>query len=149
METRWVATAEVGYSAGMLVKIATRRLTLLSKEETMDGGPKRASSATTWNCAKTPPWVCFLFLWSFPSDEVKSYFLSAWNVCHVLFPSFLIVFILRVKLGLSFSATTDDILPIFAYSHHVGKSVTGGYVYRGCESPNLNGLYIFGDFMSG
>lgn len=43
----------------------------------------------------------------------------------------------------------DDILPIFAYGHHVGKSVTGGYVYRGCESPNLNGLYIFGDFMSG
>lgn len=31
----------------------------------------------------------------------------------------------------------------------MGKSVTGGYVYRGCESPNLNGLYIFGDFMSG
>ncbi|XP_068436656.1 HHIP-like protein 2 [Clinocottus analis] len=43
----------------------------------------------------------------------------------------------------------NDTLPIFAYSHHVGKSVTGGYVYRGCESPNLNGLYIFGDFMSG
>ena len=48
-----------------------------------------------------------------------------------------------------FSATTDDVLPIFAYSHHVGKSVTGGYVYRGCESPNLNGLYLFGDFMNG
>ncbi|KAB0403933.1 hypothetical protein E2I00_004648, partial [Balaenoptera physalus] len=30
-----------------------------------------------------------------------------------------------------------------------GDSVTGGYVYRGCEYPNLNGLYIFGDFMSG
>lgn len=44
---------------------------------------------------------------------------------------------------------TDDILPIFAYGHHVGKSVTGGYVYRGCESPNLSGLYMFGDFMSG
>ncbi|KAL1769624.1 HHIP 2 [Sigmodon hispidus] len=43
----------------------------------------------------------------------------------------------------------DDILPIYAYGHEVGKSVTGGYVYRGCESPNLNGLYIFGDFMSG
>lgn len=51
--------------------------------------------------------------------------------------------------SLSLSASTDDVLPIFAYSHHVGKSVTGGYVYRGCESPNLNGLYIFGDFMSG
>lgn len=48
-----------------------------------------------------------------------------------------------------FSVLTDDILPIYAYGHEVGKSVTGGYVYRGCESPNLNGLYIFGDFMSG
>ncbi|XP_043913791.1 HHIP-like protein 2 [Protopterus annectens] len=45
--------------------------------------------------------------------------------------------------------TLDDILPIYAYSHHIGKSVTGGYIYRGCESPNLNGLYIFGDFMTG
>ncbi|XP_023565974.1 HHIP-like protein 2 isoform X2 [Octodon degus] len=47
------------------------------------------------------------------------------------------------------NASLDDILPIYAYSHTVGKSVTGGCVYRGCESPNLNGLYIFGDFMSG
>ncbi|XP_028994619.1 HHIP-like protein 2 [Betta splendens] len=47
------------------------------------------------------------------------------------------------------NSSLNDILPIFAYSHHVGKSVTGGYVYRGCESPNLNGLYVFGDFMSG
>ncbi|XP_028580421.2 HHIP-like protein 2 [Podarcis muralis] len=47
------------------------------------------------------------------------------------------------------NSSLDDILPIFAYSHSVGKSVTGGYVYRGCESPNLNGLYIFGDFMNG
>ncbi|XP_069500624.1 HHIP-like protein 1 [Ambystoma mexicanum] len=42
-----------------------------------------------------------------------------------------------------------DTLPIFAYSHKLGKSVTGGYIYRGCQMPNLNGLYIFGDFMSG
>ncbi|XP_063564370.1 HHIP-like protein 2 isoform X2 [Gorilla gorilla gorilla] len=47
------------------------------------------------------------------------------------------------------NASLDDVLPIYAYGHAVGKSVTGGYVYRGCESPNLNGLYIFGDFMSG
>ncbi|KAM6166256.1 HHIP-like protein 2 [Erethizon dorsatum] len=47
------------------------------------------------------------------------------------------------------NTSLDDILPIYAYGHAVGKSVTGGYVYRGCESPNLNGLYIFGDFMSG
>uniref|UniRef100_A0A8C2KFS3 Si:ch211-136a13.1 n=1 Tax=Cyprinus carpio TaxID=7962 RepID=A0A8C2KFS3_CYPCA len=43
----------------------------------------------------------------------------------------------------------DDILPIFAYPHKIGKSVTGGYIYRGCQMPNLNGLYVFGDFMSG
>ncbi|NWI82236.1 HIPL2 protein, partial [Dryoscopus gambensis] len=47
------------------------------------------------------------------------------------------------------SSSLDDILPIFAYGRSVGKSVTGGFVYRGCESPNLNGLYIFGDFMNG
>lgn len=47
------------------------------------------------------------------------------------------------------SPPADDVLPIFAYPHKLGKSVTGGYVYRGCEYPNLNGLYIFGDFMSG
>ncbi|KAF2986270.1 hypothetical protein EK904_009799 [Melospiza melodia maxima] len=50
----------------------------------------------------------------------------------------------RAREGFSY-----DVLPIYAYPHKMGKSVTGGYVYRGCESPNLNGLYIFGDFMSG
>ncbi|KAM3910544.1 HHIP-like protein 1 [Leptodactylus fuscus] len=47
------------------------------------------------------------------------------------------------------NASLDDILPIFAYPHSLGKSVTGGYVYRGCQMPNLVGRYIFGDFMSG
>ncbi|NXT26494.1 HIPL1 protein, partial [Syrrhaptes paradoxus] len=50
---------------------------------------------------------------------------------------------------LCINSSMDDVLPIYAYPHKMGKSVTGGYVYRGCESPNLNGLYIFGDFMSG
>ncbi|KAM9355033.1 HHIP-like protein 1 [Pholidichthys leucotaenia] len=47
------------------------------------------------------------------------------------------------------NTSLDDVLPIYAYPHKIGKSVTGGYVYRGCEYPNLNGMYIFGDFMSG
>ncbi|XP_015252072.1 PREDICTED: HHIP-like protein 1 [Cyprinodon variegatus] len=47
------------------------------------------------------------------------------------------------------NSSLNDVLPIYAYPHKVGKSVTGGYVYRGCEHPNLNGLYIFGDFMTG
>ncbi|XP_068608124.1 HHIP-like protein 1 [Brachionichthys hirsutus] len=47
------------------------------------------------------------------------------------------------------NSSLGDVLPIHAYPHKVGKSVIGGYVYRGCEYPNLNGMYIFGDFMSG
>ncbi|KAK2825795.1 hypothetical protein Q5P01_020009 [Channa striata] len=47
------------------------------------------------------------------------------------------------------NSSLDDALPIYAYPHKIGKSVTGGYMYRGCEYPNLNGMYIFGDFMSG
>ncbi|XP_036405858.1 HHIP-like protein 1 [Megalops cyprinoides] len=47
------------------------------------------------------------------------------------------------------NSSLGDVLPIYAYSHKMGKSVTGGYIYRGCEYPNLNGIYIFGDFMSG
>ncbi|XP_075993713.1 HHIP-like protein 1 [Genypterus blacodes] len=47
------------------------------------------------------------------------------------------------------NSSLNDVLPIYAYPHKMGKSVTGGYVYRGCEYPNLNGMYIFGDFMSG
>ncbi|XP_053315121.1 HHIP-like protein 2 [Spea bombifrons] len=50
---------------------------------------------------------------------------------------------------LCLNASLKDVRPIFAYGHSVGKSVTGGYVYRGCEYPNLNGIYIFGDFMNG
>ena len=30
-----------------------------------------------------------------------------------------------------------------------GDSVTGGYVYRGTEMPDLVGWYVFGDFITG
>jgi glucose/arabinose dehydrogenase len=30
-----------------------------------------------------------------------------------------------------------------------GDSITGGYVYRGASIPNLQGLYVFGDFIRG
>lgn len=36
--------------------------------------------------------------------------------------------------------------PIFDYSHNVGHSVIGGFVYRGNDSPNLKGKYVFGDW---
>jgi len=38
--------------------------------------------------------------------------------------------------------------PIHEYSHSLGRSITGGYVYRGTENPDLIGKYIFGDWSS-
>ena len=40
-------------------------------------------------------------------------------------------------------------LPIYDYSHSLGQSVTGGYVYRGPGVPDLQGSYIYGDFVTG
>ncbi|MES0488618.1 MAG: PQQ-dependent sugar dehydrogenase [Leptospirales bacterium] len=39
--------------------------------------------------------------------------------------------------------------PIYEYTHEMGASITGGYVYRGKNIPELHGLYIFGDFVEG
>jgi len=39
--------------------------------------------------------------------------------------------------------------PIYDYPHSEGKSVIGGYVYRGAALPELRGVYIYGDFISG
>lgn len=39
--------------------------------------------------------------------------------------------------------------PLITYDHTVGKSVTGGYVYRGSTLSELYGKYIFSDFVAG
>jgi glucose/arabinose dehydrogenase len=42
------------------------------------------------------------------------------------------------------------LLPVAEYSHAEGGcSVTGGYVYRGAELPEWQGIYLFGDYCSG
>jgi glucose/arabinose dehydrogenase len=40
-------------------------------------------------------------------------------------------------------------LPVAAYPHSEGCSVTGGFVYRGAKQPALTGGYFYGDFCSG
>jgi glucose/arabinose dehydrogenase len=39
--------------------------------------------------------------------------------------------------------------PIFEYPHQEGCAITGGYVYRGPSLPELQGVYIFGDYCTG
>ena len=41
------------------------------------------------------------------------------------------------------------VFPIVTYSHDVGCSVTGGYVYRGSAAPAARGRYFYGDYCSG
>ena len=43
----------------------------------------------------------------------------------------------------------DLIEPIHEYSRDIGRSVTGGYVYRGDDIPALRGAYIFADYVTG
>lgn len=45
----------------------------------------------------------------------------------------------------SAACPTTRIAPIYEYSHTVGQSISGGYVYRGCAIPDLRGSYLFAD----
>ena len=48
-----------------------------------------------------------------------------------------------------FANANGFIPPIIEYDHEDGRSVTGGFVYRGSNIPALYGKYIFGDFQGG
>jgi glucose/arabinose dehydrogenase len=39
--------------------------------------------------------------------------------------------------------------PVAEYSHDLGCTVIGGYVYRGEDQPALQGIYLFADYCSG
>lgn len=51
--------------------------------------------------------------------------------------------------GFSCGTEPNKLPPIAEYGRTEGRSVTGGYVYRGTAIPGLFGRYVFGDFITG
>lgn len=45
--------------------------------------------------------------------------------------------------------TTGLVLPIAEYDRDNGRSVTGGFVYRGAVYPTLQGIYLYADYVTG
>jgi glucose/arabinose dehydrogenase len=58
-------------------------------------------------------------------------------------------FDLTPDVGDSFATANGITPPVFEYDHQDGKSVTGGFVYRGSTFPTLQGKYFFADFQGG
>ncbi|WP_345687951.1 family 16 glycoside hydrolase [Novipirellula caenicola] len=46
-------------------------------------------------------------------------------------------------------SVSEPIEPVWEYDHEIGKSITGGRVYRSDRNADLNGKYIYADYVTG
>ena len=51
--------------------------------------------------------------------------------------------------GITLPSGFDPIDPVLEYDHDEGISVVSGFVYRGSAIPELDGMYVFGDYGTG
>ncbi|TWT49369.1 Soluble aldose sugar dehydrogenase YliI precursor [Rubripirellula amarantea] len=51
--------------------------------------------------------------------------------------------------GETVAGTSDPLEPIWEYDHQIGKSITGGRVYRSDRESKLAGKYIYADYVTG
>jgi len=47
------------------------------------------------------------------------------------------------------AVAADSVKPVWEYDHGVGKSITSGYVYRGSSVPELQGKFLYSDYVTG